>query len=49
MIEKQIRKQRERINRSMTISPQPTSAYAYNPIINPLPIERKNPNVMRML
>lgn len=48
IIEKNMRRERERNYRSMSIEHEP-APQAFNPILNPLPIERKNPNVMRML
>lgn len=48
MLERQIRRNRERSYRSSHPEHE-ASVQAFNPILNPLQIERKNPNVMRML
>lgn len=49
LLEKEIKKRRERSERFKSVEANDTSLNSYNPIINPLPIERKNPNVMRLL
>jgi DUF4097 and DUF4098 domain-containing protein YvlB len=49
LMEKDIRRRREKAERFRSVEQPDAKLDSYNPIVNPLPIERKNPNIMRLL